>query len=750
MSDPQDLLYTNNYISTSVINNEKLLKEEDYYERFTDYLDKNKESDVDRYIDDDLNEESQINLNKTLRTKWPVDNKKNHYPLFDTFTTDVSTNRYKKEILTKVSIDSINRDKKKYSNPNLFTIGFQKVFNNVKKIILNDINFQNINMPVTNFNNCIAWQYPSENILVTYNIDYSIIPTPGIKKISYSSLPNSVYEYTTPNDEIVLAIDDYLVYQANIKPAFYTTESIVNNIRLETSKILHGQNSRNNSNNLIIEEPYLKEPNKIGNPHLFSVYIDPVQSIVRFVNRIEEIKIVAIQTFSPYENNFSETDIFYYYSSKYSPSTPVYSLDYKLIYITLEASSDTTYQYYENIFNLNYCNPFPLVITGLLNNVGDIYYDLLNYTAFFDLEIYLKNGYLQDELNSISYYKYFDTITITKTTIINGNTVTITNKYVRFALHLSKGNLNGAVYNNKGLAIKPVITENIIFSESLKSFYDSLNIYTNYYYNNIVPLIGRALLFRWIFDQYNNKYINYEIETLNEKKRSVLRVLAWPIANETNQIYAIYTNEGYGFIQSNNYSKLSNTQDLTSFETKANSFPSVSLNLQNFNNKYYFVGNSYIYLKIYFNGVSDTESNSNFLVSVSDQSILYNQVYVNSDRFNVGIGEDYTYIKECKGLQVLKKDNNGFLAKILLSNIPGNYDILNSNIINNNSYIINYDNVMDNVTSITIALFDQEFRLIEVTNDFSFTLNIHEIKDVLKETLINTKTNNVTSTGNFI
>jgi hypothetical protein len=313
--------------------------------------------------------------------------------------------------------------------------------------------------------------------------------------------------------------------------------------------------------------------------------------------------------------------------------------------------------------------------------------------------------------------------------------------------------LNGAVYNNKnnkGLPIKPVITENIIFSESLKSFYDSLNIYTNYYYNNIVPLIGRALLFRWIFDQYNNKYINYEIETLNEKKRSVLRVLAWPIANETNQIYAIYTNEGYGFIQSNNYSKLSNTQDLTSFETKANSFPSVSLNLQNFNNKYYFVGNSYIYLKIYFNGVSDTESNSNFLVSVSDQSILYNQVYVNSDRFNVGIGEDYTYIKECKGLQVLKKDNNGFLAKILLSNIPGNYDILNSNIINNNSYIINYDNVMDNVTSITIALFDQEFRLIEVTNDFSFTLNIHEIKDVLKETLINTKTNNVTSTGNFI
>lgn len=750
MSDPQDLLYTNNYIFTEVVNNQSLLKEEDYYERFTDYLDKNRELDVDKYIDDDLNEESQINLNKTLRTKWPVDYKKNHYPLFDTFTTDVSTNRYKKEIITKISIDSNNRDKKLYYNPNLFTIGFQKVFNNVKNIIINDINFPNINMPVTNFNNCLAWQYPSENYLVTYNIDYTIIPTPGEKLISYSNLPNSVYSYTTPDDEIVLSIDDYLVYQTNIKPAYYTTDSIKDSIRYETSRILHGINSKNSSGKLIIEEPYLKSPNKIGNPHLFSTYIDPIESIVRFVNRIEEINVVALQTFAPYENNFNEVDIFYYYSSQYSLATPVYTLNHKFIYITLEASSDTTYQYFNNLFYLNKCSPFPLVITDLLNNIGDIDYNFLNYTPIFDLEIYLNNGYTEDQINSVSYYKFIDTITITKSTTINGNPVTITNKYLRFAISLSTGNLNGRIYNKNGIRIKPVITNNIIFSSSLNSFYQNLNIYTNYSYSINVPLIGRALLFRWIFDQYNNKYINYEIETLNEKKRSLLNILAWPIANETNQIYAIYTNEGYAFVQSNNYSKLTTTQELTSFETIANSFPSVSLNLQNFNNQYYFVGNSYIYLKIYFNGVSDAESSTNFLVAVSDQSILFNQVYVNSDRFNVGIGEDYTYIKECKGLQVLKKDNKGFVAKILLSNVPGNYDILNSNIINNNSYIINYDNVMDNVSSLTVALFDPEFRLIEVTNDFSFTLNIHEIKDVLKETLINTKTNNVTSTGNFI
>jgi hypothetical protein len=41
-------------------------------------------------------------------------------------------------------------------------------------------------------------------------------------------------------------------------------------------------------------------------------------------------------------------------------------------------------------------------------------------------------------------------------------------------------------------------------------------------------------------------------------------------------------------------------------------------------------------------------------------------------------------------------------------------------------------------------------KLLSISNDFSFTVNMHEIKDVLKETLINTKNNNVNTTGNFI
>ena len=41
-------------------------------------------------------------------------------------------------------------------------------------------------------------------------------------------------------------------------------------------------------------------------------------------------------------------------------------------------------------------------------------------------------------------------------------------------------------------------------------------------------------------------------------------------------------------------------------------------------------------------------------------------------------------------------------------------------------------------------------KLLFINNNFSFTVNIHEVKDVLKETLINSRNNNVTTTGHII
>jgi hypothetical protein len=828
MYDPQDLLYTNKFTSDDVLTEKEIGKETEYYDRFKTYIDNNLVDETNKYSKEDQYENDQVNINKRLLKKWPVKNNSNHYPLFDTYINDISNERYKKEIITKINIDSLNRNIYKYPNSNSFSIDLNRMFNNIKKYVINDINFQNTNQSVTNINNNLAWQYSSQSFLVQNNIDTTIIPVPGDIKIKYSSLPNSTFSFATGQTFTSDQIENYLVYQTNISPGFYTIDSLINKIRLSTSSILHGQNVTPEIN--IFEEPYIAYAKRVGTPHLFTTQIDPISSIVRFVNRIEEVEIAAIQTFSPYENNFPVNDIFYQFSSQYSANNPApgkgiiqqYSLDTSLIYVILPETNDTTSQYFQNINCIYSSNAFPLVITGLNSSIGNIDPNLINFTEFYDIQIYLKNGYLESQLNSISHYKFIDTITITTQTQkvnyddINGySTITTnyTNTYFRFGLRLSNGNLNGSIYNSTigGKIIVPSITENIVLSHILNNYlinygnignpvnykivtntsnendtttnnYPNSIIdvpvnntvpntlttatltsgvvpYTNYYTSGLIanfkympddfPKIGRALLYRWIFDKNNNNYVNYQFEGNNEKKRSLLNILAWPIANETYDVYTVDTNFGFKFVHTNYQTLLTNQKDVLYLSNIPITSPVLSLNLQYFSNNYYFINNSYIYLKILFNSqISDVKDE--YLNASSDVQTQYNQVYINTQLFNVGIGEDYTYLKNCSNINVYKKNQSGLFTKIMLSNIPGNYEIMTSNIINNNSNYVNYDEVANNVSQVSIELYDSEFRLLQISNKFSFTLEIHEVKDVLKETLIDTKTNNVVTTGNFI
>ena len=781
MSDPQDLLYTNQFISENIITKEELNKETTYYERFKEYIDNNSKSDTEKYIENNNYESSDINIDKTLFKKWPINNKKNHYPLFDSYINDISVNRYRKEIITKMNIDSRNRDLTKYIYPNSFILDFPKKFTNIKKIVINDIIFPNDIQSISNYNNNLAWQYASENYLINNNIDLSIIPVPdNTKQISFSSLPNAVYTYTvTAGSGNIPDLDNYLVYQTQVIPSNYTVLSLQKNIRSATSAIIHGANLSDTNTN-IIEQPYLAYPFRLGTPHLFTSFIDPTTSVVKFVNRIEEVDICAIQTFSPYENNFIENDLFYYFSSQYI-TNKLYTLDRSLIYILVPASNDITYQYFLNVNCIYTPNPFPLVVTGLSDSVGDLDSSLINFTEFYDINIYLQNGYTQNQLDSISYYKYIDTINF------HNNTNNYNKIYLRFGLRISLGNVGGKVYNPNGRFIRPSITENIIFSDSLKNiinnygntvnlnsinatFINSTNttepgsingtfksyngtsgLFTDFKISSNFIKIGRALLFRWIFDQHNGLYVQYEINTINEKKRSLLHNLAWPIANQTDYIYTLDLNNGFKFVHTNYQSTILNKNNINinSLVTK-NIYPCLSLNLQKFGNDYFFVSNSYIFLKITFNCGISNEVDHQILNAVSLQNLQYNQNYMQEDLFNVGIGEDYTCISSNNSIPLYKKDSTNILAKILLSNVPSNTDTTLSNIINNNSFVIYYDNCLNNVDSISIDVYDYDNKILTLKKDFSFTLVIHEIKDILKETLVNTKTNNVDSTGHII
>jgi hypothetical protein len=790
MSDPQDLLYTNQFISENILSNEELTREASYYDRFKNYIDNSTKSDIENYVENNNYETSDINIDKTLDKKWPVNNKKNHYPIFDTYINDISANRYKKEIISKINIDSRNRDYSKYLYPNSFSIEFPKIYTNIKKIEINDIIFPNVIKSVTSYNNNLAWQYPSENYLINANIDLSIIPVPNkSKQISYVSLPNSTYSYNvTDGSGYIPDLDNYLVYQTQIQSGNYTIKTMENIIKATTSHVIHGANlSAENTN--IVEQPYVSYPLRLGTPHLFRTNIDPITNVVKFVNRIEEVNVSAIQTFSPYEKDFKQNDMFYYFSSKYS-ATEEYTLNTKFIYILVPAYNDITYQYYLNINCIYSPNPFPLVITGLENYVGNLDPELINFTEFYDINIYLQNGYTEAELDSISYYQFIDTITFNTYNIdaLKPNIkVELSKIYLRFGLRISLGNIGGNNYDPNGRFIKPAVTENIIYSDTLKNIinnygnslyldsisatvvnssntadpgtingtfvnsYNTSGLFSDYKSYIITPLIGRALLYRWIFDKKNGLYVQYESETINQKKRTLLHTLAWPIANDTEYRYTVDINNGYKFVHTNYQPFIIDGESLSTKNLfLRNNIPSLSLNLQKLGNDYYFINNSYVFLKIDFNAGVSNETNEQLVNAIAPQNLQYNQNYVLSTVFNVGIGEDYSCIPDNTNIPIYKRDPRNIFAKFILSNTPGNTDTTLSNIINNNSFIVYYDSSLANVQSINVTVYDDEFKILNLQNNFSFTLSIHEIKDVLKETLVNTKTNNVDTTGHFI
>jgi len=741
MSDPQDLLYTNQFISTETISQKELDENTKYYSRYNKYINENTSGEADEYIKNDDSERDLYNLNKISNQPWPIAGNRNHYPMFDKFANDMSSGRYKKEVTTKINIDSRNRDYSSYLDPNNFKLPLNKKFTGVKKIVINDIIFPNIINSITNFSNNLAWQFAAGLYLSINNFDNNIIPVPdNLRKIIYSSIQYATYTNYNLN---LNEINNNLVYQTSMFPSFYTVNDFVNTLRTITSQAGHGDNGTNYK---IAEEPYYSFNLLQGNPNLFTTSINPVKNIVKIVNRIEEIKIIAMQTFEQYENDFKTNDIFYKFSDLYK-NDPEATLDPSYIYITLTLINGITQQYYPNPANLISPSPFPLVITGLDFSIGNIDPELINYTEFYDLTLYTNNNlYNEDELSSVSTYKFIDTITITS------ESSDITRTYLRFAFKLSSGNISGLNYNSAGDTVVPVITQNVILNNLLNVYF--VNSFFDFEYKANSPLlIGRALLFRWIYDKDNaGNYINYEISTENVKKRSILNYLGWPIANSTTGSLVFSYNGGFRFVHTNIQDRKFNGNITNTFSTDIKNIAVnySKLNLQLYNNQHYFVTESYIFLKISFD-INDTIiSRENIINAIDTAQLQYNQNYVEEPYFNVSIGNDYKCIPNYEIYKLHSKDQDNIFVKILLSNIPGEIDIGTSNVILDNCFYETYDYLFDSITSINISVYDYSLKLVDLNQDFSFTMTIHEIQDKLKETLINTKTNSVNSNGNFI
>jgi hypothetical protein len=172
--------------------------------------------------------------------------------------------------------------------------------------------------------------------------------------------------------------------------------------------------------------------------------------------------------------------------------------------------------------------------------------------------------------------------------------------------------------------------------------------------------------------------------------------------------------------------------------------PSLKLNLQMVNGEYYFVSNMFLFIKI--TPLNAPVTTTNMSVASSNLNQQINQNYVNDSFFDTGIGNDY----QCLAFSAVRqntaqvKNYQNIFGKILLSPIPNNIE---NNLNVNDNFAFLYEKPIDELNGIKIQILDPHLIQYNLGRDFSFTIEITEIVDVLKETLIDTKRDTVVTTG---
>jgi hypothetical protein len=781
MSDPQDLLYTNKFIDTNIITPEQINNDTKYYDRFINYLDENPENQVQNYLDKNLNENDLVNIQQTIDKPWPINNKKNRYPLLSNISSDISKDRYVQEQVIQFIVNSEERNKTFYPYSTEFEINFPKPLNNMKGIELSNISVPNFNDNITNMNNVFAWQYFS-NIYKNYVSSFNIIPFNDLKrKISYFSLPYSTFLFDTNKTGINYNPELYLTYQLNMPNAHYDIELLLDNVKILSKNVLHGSfnynqlylaenNSKSRSPDQelppIMEEPYNSLTYMQNTPNLWDFEVNFENEAFFAVNRMEEEPVYSYQTFTsvkdPSTYNWANVDVFYNFSS--NPG----NLDPKYLYITVPYIDQmTNYWYYDPVNapdNPFVPSAFPLVLSKLSTKDDNLnsFMRNLNFTPFFDLNLYLLNTqpigsnpitYTEDELENICYYKFNDIITIPNGT--GGNEI----KLIRFALRYNSSGEKGKKFNNSvPLTLtptysyyKPVQTITLIYSTFI---YSLLTEKTNIVYTleNTDPILGRTLLTRFIFDINNGIYTSYEKDLSAEKKRSFLDLLGYSIANQTSAFLVSDFNNGFSFVHCNRYPKI---LDINNPSIYYNIVPLIAqlvspetrFQFTINNGKYYFSKNPYIYIQIFFvnnNGNTIVEE-FNYQTNQDNFNLAINQNYSNSFITNlipIGISVDCS----SANVNIRTKNKSNIVAKLLTSNVPGELNNVNNNIYKENIFYM-FSKIIDSVDSIQINILDYQYKIIQSNKTINMILKIYQDVHKLKETNINTKTNNIDIIG---
>ena len=695
-------------------------------------------------------------MDDLLSTNCLFTNKKEkiNKPIFDDTIKEIEEDYYKKYKISQISIDSGDRDTLLYPMANNFEIDLNNNYTNVEQIQLKQIQIENMFQPVNENNNKIRWRYVKSS-------DYTIL--------------NCNYNYPS-------GITEEENHVVEITPGNYTIQTLVNAIRNTMNQELHTKNyPLDISFTITLKDTPLNDIDykfyNIGFKycvHTFSIYINPISYKTTFINRLENLKIYCIQTILNPEDDklgefFGQT---FLKGDKTKKSIVTGDECKKSIYIYIESNQIF------NMLSLNY---------GINESVTDSIWEAIgpnNYKKlidYFKLPIIPSNipsigGIDKDLINNKEYYLVPPTI-VPPTTVISIDTFTPVANYngpiiqpidvirygyrnlttppppngLFFNTNTTIGNvpsnllrLRLEIRDNSNNPVYPKFNQTYFLDKTTANFYmnyDNVHNITNLNGDKFeiqlptitgpilncslledneddkLPVVGRGVPFEFVLDDKDD--VNTDSTT-----NSLLLSLGWDkgcddtiVVSDKCPVRTIHTNMDF-----NIYNKIDYYVSNISYSPPK--FPKVKFLYQNIGNDTFIISSQqYLFLRILF------PSNDKF-----DSLIIGNN-----------LNKDVIYTTEIDDT----KYTNSILAKIMLSNIPGNISNFNDNS-DTNFIVLNnaiFENVLvENINKIRIQLLNENGNIINITNNFNLTLQIIENLTTLENSNINSKTNQTITT----
>jgi hypothetical protein len=600
-----------------------------------------------------------------------------------TFTKDLTTDYYNKFRDTYISID--NRDKNKYYSNNNCEIDFNKNFENVENIELIDINLSNSNPPV--LNNTLTWKYITQ-------IEYDK------NNVIFTKNPTNIF----PNTEIIHSI--------SIDDGFYTVSDLEIEIMNKMNSIQHDSNEKLPSEDTInTDTPSSKNTtvDKTQSLHQFYCNINPITNNVTFINRLENIKIYAIQTLLN-ENDDKLGDIFGVgYNQtvgdlKVCDTTGITSDISNGIYIYI-GFNDLFYSLF-NDDNSSYESDIlshfsiPIIPTdipsiGGINNeiINNKEYYLLrpeflssltpainiNEKKFFPNDDYTGHFFQPMGLIKIGLADNFNYINSPKTNLLPTNLMRIKLQLLDENNQKVNVKFNETIYTDEKLAkfmllYDPGITNQN--SSDNKYYFNSQSVIGHsIQLNKTYPIIGRSIPFKFVIDE-----------------NSILNNLGW--YTKCDEVI-VSDKDSYRTIQSNKDFIIDKKENILSqdYVYKQNIYPKINYIFNKINDEYFIKLDTYILLKII------NDNNDNFTLT--------------------------------------NNNINGIFSKIILSNIPNN----SSNKFIKIKYGFEKGNLY-NFNKINLEFIDYKGNIINYNGNFSLVIKVRENLNILRDSYLNSQNNN--------